>query len=304
MATLLLVTVLLTSTVAFTVDELKDIVLIKTFGKVTRVYRGSDDAGLHFKWPYPIERLVRYDSRIFTVEDPYGELNTVDQQNILVTTYCTWRIEDPEKFHRAIKTIDAADGRIRSRLSNHKGLVGSSHMLEEFVNTDPTKMHIQDIEAEVLTALRREMADEYGVEVSSVGLKLLGLPETVSTAVIEAQKQERNQFAQKYTASGEAQATAIRARADRASKQILAFAAGKAIKIQAEGDKAAAKYYRQYAQNERLGMFLRSLESLRRELSRNATIILDGSQIPAVKFFRQGPSLEAIDPPAGAMEKD
>jgi len=294
---LVLVVVLLTTTVAFTVDELRDIVLIKTFGKVTRVYQGRQAAGLHFKWPYPIERLVRYDSRIFTVEDPYGELTTLDQQNILVTTYCTWRIHDPVQFHRAVEKVSAAETRVRDRLGNHKGIVGSSHMLEDFVNTDPGRMRIAEIEQEILTPLRREMASEYGIEVLSVGLKLLGLPETVSAAVIEAQKKEREQFAQEYTAAGEAQATAIRARAQRASKQVLAFAAGRAIKIQAEGDQAAAKYYRQYAKNERLGMFLRSLESLRKELASNATILLDGSQIPAVKFFREGPSLEAIRPP-------
>ena len=38
-------------------------------------------------------------------------------------------------------------------------------------------------------------------------------------------------------------------------------------------------------------MFLRSLESLRKELQSKAVILLDGSQIPAVRWFRDGPSL-------------
>ena len=105
-------------------------------------------------------------------------------------------------------------------------------------------------------------------------------------------------------AAGEAQATAIRARASRASKQILAFASAKATKIKAEGDSAAAKYYREYAKNEQLGMFLRSLESLRKELMENTQIVLDGSQIPAVKFFREGPSLEDVAPSIPADPSD
>ncbi len=292
----LVVVALLISTVGFTVDELQDIVLVKTFGRVTKEYRGRDDAGFHWKWPWPVQKLVRYDARTFILEDPYAELTTVDQQNILVTSFCTWRIDDAEKFHQAIVTVKSADQRVRDRLRNHKNNAVSSHRLEELINTDPQKMRISQIEQEILKPLQDEMADEYGIKVRLVGLKLLGLPEIVSAAVIEAQKKEREQFVQEYKAAGEAQATAIRARAERASKQILAFAAAKAMKIRAEGDSAAARYYREFAKNERLGMFLRSLESLRKELMTKAVILLDGSQIPAVKFFREGPSLNGLAP--------
>ncbi|MHC4294143.1 MAG: protease modulator HflC [Planctomycetota bacterium] len=295
---LLVVAVLLISTVAFTVDELQDIVLVKTFGRVTEVYSGTDDAGLHLKWPWPVQRLVRYDARTFILEDPYGELTTEDQQNVLLSMYCTWRIQNPVKFHQSVETPRSAVESIRERLHNHKNNVVSRHTLAEFVNTDPQKMRIPQIEAEILEALQGEMAGEYGVEVRSVGLKLIGLPQTVSQAVIEAQKKEREQYVQQYRTAGEAQATAIRARAQRASKQILAFASAKALKIRAEGDSAAAKYYRKFARNERLAMFLRSLESLREELKSKTVILLDGSEIPAVKFFREGPSLPEL--PAAA----
>ncbi len=290
----LVVVVLLLSTVAFTVDELKDVVLIKTFGRVTSVYQGQDDAGLHVKWPWPIQRLVRYDGRTFTLEDSYGELQTLDQQNILLTTYCTWRIEDPVKFHQAVETTEAAHRSIRDRLRNHKNNVVSSHKLEDFVNTDPKKMRSAAIEQEILQPLQKEMAEEYGVKVCSVGLKLLGLPESISAAVIETQMEERSRLVKQYETAGEAQKTAILARAQRANKQILAFATAKAVKIRAEGESAAAKYFAKYAKNEQLGMFLRSLESLRETLNSKTTILLDGSQMPGVKYFHQGPSLPEL----------
>jgi len=289
----LVVAALLLSTIAFTVDELKDIVIVKTFGRVTSVYAGPKDAGLKFKWPWPIQRLIRYDARTFTLEDPYAELQTRDQQNILITMYCTWRIKDPEKFHRTVVTETEATKDIRDRLSAHKNNVLGRYTLESLVNTDPAKMKIARIEQEILEPLRREMSDQYGVEIRSVGMKALGLPQVVSNAVIEMQKTEREEFVQQYKAAGEALATAIRARADRASKQILAFAAGKAMKIRAEGDSAAAKYYRKYAANERLGMFLRTLESLK-GLKDNTQIVLDGTQLPGVDYFRNGPSLPKL----------
>jgi len=295
-----LVLVLLSSTVAFTVDELKDIVLVKTFGKVTKIYRGSEDAGLRFKFPWPIQRLVRYDARTFVLEDQHSELTTVDQQNILLTVYCTWRIQEPKKFHSAVENVKRATERIRGRLRNQKNNVVARHRLDELVNTDPKRMRIAQIEDEILTPLRAELSEDYGVEVRSVGLKLLALPEGVSEFVINAQKKDQEKKVQKFTAAGEAEATAIRARAEKASKQILAFAAAKALKIRAEGDSAAAKYYRRFAENERLGMFLRSLESLKTELASKAVILLDGSEVPGAVFFREGPSLERMELPSGS----
>jgi membrane protease subunit HflC len=292
------VAVLLLSSVAFTVDELKDIVLVKTFGKVTRVYQGHDDAGIKFKWPWPVERLVRYDSRTFITEDPYTELPTLDQHNVLLTVYCSWHIADPVKFHKALETEKLANERIRQRLQTHKTDVISNHPLQDLVNTDPKKMKIPQIEGEILQPLKRELVEEYGVDVEAVGLKRFGLPESVSEYVINAQKKEQEKKVQRYKAAGEAEATAIRARADRASQQILAFTEAKALKIRAEGDSAAARYYGMFSKNERLAMFLRSLDSLKTELASKAVILLDGSQIPAVRFFREGPSIEAMRPPA------
>ena len=290
----LVVGVLLIGTVAYTVDELKDIVLIRTFGRVTKVIHGRDDPGLHFKWPWPVQKLVRYDARTFILDDPYGELETSDKQNVLVTMYAAWCIKDPKKFHSTIDTIAAAEKSIRARLHDHKSKVVSKHMLEEFASTDPNRMHIAEVEQEILDALQREVGTDYGVEIKSVGMRLLGLPEGVSAAVIEAQKKEREQYVQQYKTEGEALATAIRSRAERARKQILAFASAKAMKIKAEGDSAAARYYRQFAKNERLGMFLRSLESLRTGLKNKAVILLDDSQIPAIKYLRKGPSLPEL----------
>ena len=71
---LIIVAALLACTVFYRVDELKDVALVKTFGKVTRVLRGSEHAGLHFKWPWPIQSLVRYDSRTRIFEDVSTEL--------------------------------------------------------------------------------------------------------------------------------------------------------------------------------------------------------------------------------------
>jgi len=291
MLAVLVVALLLISTVAYKVD-FTEYALVKTFGQTTAVIDGATQAGLKFKWPWPVQRLVRYDARTSIFEDTASELATSDKQNVLVTMYCAWRIEDPSKFNRTIVTSAAAVARLRDLLRSAKKDTIGSHIMADLINTDPAKMLIPQIEQEVLEPVRSQATDSYGITVVRVGIKSLQLPKDVSAVVIEAMKEERQRDVRRYEAAGEAQATAIRERAKAASDQILAFASRKAADIQSEGDQAAAEYYKEYEKNEEFSMFLRSLESLRTELKSRSVILLDGSELPAVEFFRTGPSLE------------
>ena len=82
----LVVLVLLIYTVAYKVD-FTEYALIKTFGRTTRVVDGRTEAGLKFKWFWPIQRLVRYDAHTLLFEDTASEVPTRDKQNMLVTMY-------------------------------------------------------------------------------------------------------------------------------------------------------------------------------------------------------------------------
>lgn len=297
---LLVVAMLLISTVSYTVSSTQK-ALIKTFGKTTRVLDGQKDAdaGLKFKWIYPIQQLVRYDARTFVFEDTYSQIETLDKQNLLVTVFCAWRIADPVRFHSTIKTVEVAQERIRNLLRDHKKRAVARHNMEDFINTDPAKMLLERIEQEILEPVRSQAEVDYGVQVVMVGIKSLGIPEDITAAVIDAMKEERQRDVQRFESAGEAQATAIRERAKAASDQITEFARRKAAEIRSEGDRAAAEYYKEFARNERFSMFLRSLESLKKELSSRSVVVLDGSLVPAVKYFREGPSLPQI-PPSGS----
>jgi modulator of FtsH protease HflC len=295
--------ILLVSIITFTVPSTQ-LVLVQTLGKTTRVLDGADgDAGLHFKWIFPIERIVRFDKRIDMFEDVHKELQTADKQKIQITMYCAWRISQPEKFLKEIKTIPAARGRIRKRLQAKQGDVIQKHAMSELVNTDPEQMKLVAIEAEVLDKLR-EVQDELGVEIVTIGIKALGLAQDTSKVVIEAMKTERHKEATELESMGKATANTIVSRAKNASEQILSFAKRKAGEIRTAGHRQAAQYYSQYKANPEFGMFLRELDTLKAGLGQNATIWLDGTKIPGVKFLWKGPSLpegqDAKDPKGNA----
>ena len=235
---LLVVVVLLLSTVLYQVDEQRDIVVIKTFGKITKV---NWEPGLHVKWPYLIQETVRYDRRTMTFEDPYKETGTKDQKAVVVSMYCNWRIRDAAKFHDAVRTMERGRELLRDRLNTIKADVFGQYTIGELVNTDVERMKLREIEGEILTRLAKEADDEFGVEVRSVGISVLGLPESIAETVIDTQIKERESVVQDYRSQGEADATDIRERAKAASRKILAFASRKAADIRTEGDRAAAE---------------------------------------------------------------
>ena len=277
--------------------------LVQTFGKTTRVLRGKTDAGLHARWPF-VQQLVRFDAPTYVFEDTMNELQTSDKQNITLTTFCAWRIDDPVKFQASIRSIDKAQKGIQSKLQSAKAGVIGKRRMSDLVNTDPQRMRIAEIESEILASVAAEAQREYGVQVTMVGIKSLGLPQQVAQEVIAAMQKERNAEAGILEAAGQAQAQAIRERAREAREKILAFADRKAGEIRSEGARAAAEWYQVFEKDWQLAAFLRSLESLRKELQGRSIFLLDGSEIPAVRYFREGPKLPTAAPmPPGATTR-
>ena len=294
----LVVLALLTYMVTYTVRS-TEMTLVATFGEVDpdSVFDGTDpaQAGLKLKWPWPIQKLVRYDARIFEFDTPHSEVSTGDSQLILLTTYCQWRIRDALAFYADVKTVREAEHRIREALQKEQSNVISGHTMGQLVDTDPARMQLGLIEQEITEGLQATVEENYGVQIVAVGVRALGLPESTSEKVIEAMKEERQTEVRRYSASGTAVADAIRSRARAANTTILNFARLKAENIRTEGYELAAKLYERYDEDPEFAMFLRSLESLERELSERTVFLLEGSQIPAVRFFRDGVEADESD---------
>ncbi len=288
------------NTIAFQVDENKDIVLIETFGKVTEEIVGRDAPGLNFKWPYPIQKVVRYDGRTSVFEDTGDQASTKDEQNLIVTMYCAWRIGNPREFHRSVNTDDFEEkvakvqDRIRNLLRSAKKDVMGLHTMVDFINTDPQLMKLDQIEGEILASVRDKAMADYGVEIVRVGIKSLALPESVTEQVINAMKAGRQRDITSYQQEGEAVATAIEQRARSDRDQIMDFAERKANEIRSEGDQAAARYYTEFKDAE-FANFLRVIESLKVELAHKTVFLLDGTGLPHIRWFKDGPNVGAAD---------
>src|SRR5947207_2771498 len=72
------------------------------------------------------------------------------------------------------------------------------------------------IEKEMLAALQSQVhSNNYGLEIEFLGIKRLGLPESVTSDVFEQMKKEREVLFSRLQAEGEAEAAIIRSDADR-----------------------------------------------------------------------------------------
>lgn len=294
----LVVAVFVSYTVAYPVRS-TDLVFVTTGGKVDvdKVYDGRDpdETGLKFKWPFPVQAVTRYDARIFMFEDAGTTLSTKDGRQIILTMFCAWRITDPIAFAGDIETVADAQKTIGRSLVDKKSSVVGSRDFAEFINTDPEAMKLPEIEQEIQQALQAEVQQQYGIEIVMVGIKSLALPEETTASVIEAMKAEKQKEVTELQTTGTAYADTIRSRADVASQRILAFANRRAAEIEAEGYSEAVLLYEKFAEDPAFAMYLRELESLETGLSSNAVFMLDGSKIPAVGWFFDGPSVPAID---------
>ncbi len=291
---LLVIIVLLISTMCFVADETKDLIIITRFGKIDRVVDGRTAPGLHFKLFYPLEELVRYDLRNHVLVSPHRQYNTAEKYNIMATVFCTWRIKDPVKFYSAKGNVEQADKAISALLSSETASVFGQAKLEELVNTDPEKMRISQIETDIMNLIQTRVMNDYGLELTEVGIKTLGLPQSISTAVITAMSEERGKEITRYQAEGKATADAIVGRAAAAKKKILAFAQRKAADIRTQGETAAAESYAKFAEDPEFSMFLRSLESLRVSLKDRTDFVLDSGVMPILQWLRFSPTLETF----------
>ncbi len=113
-----------------------------------------------------------------------------------------------------------------------------------------------------------------------LGIKKLGLPETVTQSVFERMTSERQVLVSKSQFEGEAEAQKIRSEADRKAAEMLSEAESKATQIRATGEAQAAESLKVFQQNPELANFIFRLNALEGTLKDRSTLILDQQTAP------------------------
>jgi membrane protease subunit HflC len=245
----------------------------------------QDTPGLKWRLPWPIQQVTHYSKRLQLLEDRLEELQTADGKSVIVRTYLTWRIADPLAFYVTLKDPGEARRQLASQLREVRGII-SEYRLDQLVNADREQLALDEIETRARESLEQSLASAgFGLEVESVGLYRIMLPESTTAKVFETMIATRERLAENALQEGQAQASAIRSEAESARDRILAFAERRAQAIRSQGDREAAREYEDFARNEEFAIFLRRLEALEKMLEHNTTFVLSAESLGILEWL-------------------
>ena len=254
--------------------RISEVAVVTTFGKPTRPLT---EPGLYFKWPWPVQKVHKFDNRVQAFEDKFTEDFTADNKTLMTMVYIGWRITKPEVFFPKFGgSLHKAEASLESLLRSEKSAAVGRHALADFVNADAQQLKFDQIEKEILDGVQPKLtANNYGMEVQFLGIKKLGLPESVTQNVFDRMTAERQKIAKQTEEEGNEEASKIRSAANAKASQMLAAAEAQAKRIRSEGEAAAAESLPVFQKNPDLAVFLLSLEALEQSLKERSILILD-----------------------------
>lgn len=252
--------------------------IVSRFGDVRGVY---SDAGLHFKLPYPFEKVISYDTRSQYMDSGYTETLTNDKKNIILQTYIIWHIEDVQKYYKSVGDTDKAKKYLNDLAATVKNGVMGGYTLQNLVSTDLENVKINEVSEKISAGIAEKALSDYGIKIETVKIKRLALPNKNVESVLEQMIADREKQATQLLAEGERDAAVIISEADAKAAQIIADGKLEAAEIDAETEKKVAAIYGEaYDKDSTLFVFLKKLIALENSVSEDTVLVMKSEDGP------------------------
>lgn len=243
--------------------------LIKKFGKIERVI---SEPGISFKVPF-VQSSSTVSKKIRLYDLAASDVISVDKKTMVADSYVLWRINDPVLFVQTLNSqVSNAEGRINATVFN-----AMKNVISSMSQTDVISGRDGGLTQKIMDNIGDSMK-QYGIDLITVEVKRLDLPDDNKSAVYTRMISERKNTAAYYTANGEAEATKIKNQTDYEIAVNISEANAKAAEIKAEGE---AEYMRilseAYSDSEKADFykFVLSLDAAKASLvGDNKTLIL------------------------------
>ena len=288
-------------------DEYK---LIRQFGRVDRTITNS---GLFVKIPF-IESVDTVPKKVLLYDLPVSDVITSDKKTMIVDCYVLWKVTDPLKFAQTLShSIANAENRIDQLVYNAMKNTISNMTQDEVIRSRDGKITVTDVEAiedvennDIMIEEQTQVVDiksltdeimdnigtvyeQYGIEIMTVEVKKLDLPDDNKQAVYTRMISERENIAAQYTAEGESQARIIRNTTDKEVSIMLSEANAQAEQIKAQGEAQYMKILSDAYNDEEKSSFysfVRSLDAAKESMkgSGQKTLILPANS-PIAEVF-------------------
>jgi membrane protease subunit HflC len=274
-------------------------VIITQFGKP--VGDPITEPGLHFKLPF-VQTISRIDKRFLEWDGTPVAIPTRDKTYIHVDTFARWRINDPKTYFVRLHDERSAQSRLEDILGSETRNAIAKHDLIEIVRTDKNRKPLRDenlknvptgvgtigvlpsiqfgrlkIEEEIKAAAAAKLA-EFGIELLDLRLKRVNYNPDVLDRIYQRMISERRQIAQRFRSEGEGEAARIAGQKERDLNEIQSTAYRQVQQIRGQADaKATEIYAHAYTQNPQAAefyAFLKSMETYRKVLTKDSTLVL------------------------------
>ncbi|TET26229.1 MAG: slipin family protein [Dehalococcoidia bacterium] len=157
---------------------------------------GAKGPGLFFIIPF-VDRMVKVDLRVITMDVPSQEVITKDNVTVRVNAVVYFRVVDPEAS--VVKVLDHIRATSQISQTTLRNVLGQSE-LDELL-TQREKLN------QVLQKIIDEHTDPWGVKVSTVEIKEVELAEMMKRSMAAQAEAERERRAKIIHAEGELQAS-------------------------------------------------------------------------------------------------
>jgi membrane protease subunit HflC len=270
-----------------------EVAVVATFGKPTGQH--YDQPGAYFKWPWPIQKVYKYDQRVQNFEDKSSQTLTADNNMLLTSVYVGWKISDAGQFLQVFPgdssvSLPNAQSKLEGMLRTAKSAAIGRHPLSDFVNANPQDLKFDAIENEIEQSVQNDLrTNNYGIELEFLGFKKIGLPESVTQTVFARMTSERQVLISLAENTGKSEAQKIQSAADAEAAKTIANAQATATRIRAEGEAEAAKTLPIFEQNPDLAVFLLRIDAIKQSLNQRSTLFFD-ERIPPFDLFRNMPT--------------
>jgi regulator of protease activity HflC (stomatin/prohibitin superfamily) len=173
-------------------------------GVVFRLGRlaGARGPGLVLLIPM-IERMVRVDIRVITLDVPSQEVITLDNVTIKVSAVLYFLVVNPE--WAIIKVVDFVRATLQIAQTTLRSAVGQVALDDLLAKRDEVNARLQ--------AIVDEQTEPWGIKVTIVEIKDVELPQTMQRAMAKQAEAEREKRAKIIHAQGEADASKMLAQA-------------------------------------------------------------------------------------------
>ncbi len=211
-------------------------------------------------------------------------ISNVSGEPIIVDTFARYKITDPLRFLKTLRTQDNATLRLQSILNDATRAILGETTLQELLSADRVKV-MNEIRARVNRKIEQ---DSLGIQIVDVRIVRADLTSELRTSTVRRMISELKERATETRAKGEEEGLKIRSTADKDRSILLAEAQRGAQGLKGQGDKEAIVIYASaFNKDKEFYSFIRSMEAYKNTFANPETQMILSPDSDFFRYFGQ-----------------